>query len=81
MTDVAGHREFVRNGENGFLAKVPTMELSDEAMNRAWDNRGHLQKMGEKAASDIRQWVAADPTEDFVCDLTTLMGSANYSEG
>ena len=79
LTDVAGHRELVRDGVNGFLAKAPTVESLDEAMNRAWENRSQLQKMGQQAASDIRRWVTADPTEDFVCELTTLVDGANCS--
>ena len=39
VTDVAGHRELVRDNVNGFLAKAPTVELLNEAMNRAWENR------------------------------------------
>lgn len=81
VTDVAGHREFVRDGENGFLAKAPTIELLNETMNRVWENRSQLQEMGEKAACDIRQWVAADPTEDFVRELTTLMGQRKLLAG
>ncbi|MHB8527712.1 MAG: glycosyltransferase family 4 protein [Candidatus Acidiferrales bacterium] len=72
VTDVAGHRELVRDGVNGFLAKAPTVELLDEAMNRAWENRHRLKEMGEAAARDVRQWVSPDPTEDFVHELTAL---------
>jgi glycosyltransferase involved in cell wall biosynthesis len=79
VTDVAGHRELIRDGVNGFLVKAPTIELLDETMNRVWENRSRLQKMGEKAAIDIRQWVSADPVEDFVRDLTTIVDNANSS--
>jgi glycosyltransferase involved in cell wall biosynthesis len=72
VTDVGGNRELVRDGANGFLAKAPTVEFLDEAMNRGWDNRHRLREMGERAASDVRQWVSADPTEDFVRDLVAL---------
>ena len=50
VTDVAGNRELIRDNVNGFLAKAPTVELLDEAMNRAWENRHRLREMGEAAA-------------------------------
>jgi len=74
-TDVGGVRELVRDGINGFLAKAPTVELLDEAMNRAWENRHRLKEMGEQAAADVHQWVSADPVEDFVRELTALVES------
>ena len=72
VTDVAGHRELVRDGVNGFFAKAPTVELLDEAMNRAWENRHRLREMGEQAAIDVRKFVPPDPVEDFVRELTAL---------
>lgn len=76
VTDVAGHSELVRDGVNGFLAKAPTVELLDEAMNRAWENRHRLQEMGQTAASDVRKWVSPDPAEDFARELTALAQKA-----
>jgi len=75
ITDVAGARELVRDGVNGFLAKAPTVELLDEAMNRAWENRHRLKEMGEQAAADVRKFVSADPVEDFVRELCALVDS------
>lgn len=72
VTDVGGNQELVRDGTNGFIAKAPTLELLDDAMNRAWEQRGHLREMGERAAADVRQWVPADPAEDFARDLEAL---------
>jgi glycosyltransferase involved in cell wall biosynthesis len=77
VTDVAGHRELVRDNVNGFLAKAATVELLDEAMNRAWENRHRLQEMGEVAARDVRQWVSSDPTGDFVRELDSLVNGAS----
>jgi glycosyltransferase involved in cell wall biosynthesis len=77
VTDVAGNRELVRDNVNGFLAKAPTVELFDEAMNRAWENRHRLQEMGKAAARDVRQWVSADPTGDFVRDLDFLVNGVS----
>ena len=73
VTDVAGHRELVRDGVNGFLAKAPTVELLDEAMNRAWESRHRLKEMGEQAAIDVRKFVSPDPTDDFVRELCALV--------
>lgn len=77
VTDVAGHRDLVHDGVNGFLAKAPTVEFIDEAMNRAWENRGRLREMGEAAAADVRKWVSADPVAEFVRDLTVLVGNSH----
>ncbi|MGA9883795.1 MAG: glycosyltransferase family 4 protein [Candidatus Acidiferrales bacterium] len=73
VTDVAGHRELVRDNANGFLAKAPTVELLDEAMNRAWERRHQLREMGDMAARDVRRWVSPDPTGDFVDELDALV--------
>jgi glycosyltransferase involved in cell wall biosynthesis len=72
VTDVGGNRELVRDGISGFLAKAPTVELLDEAMNRAWEKRNELREMGSIAANDVRQWVSADPAEDFVRELIAI---------
>jgi glycosyltransferase involved in cell wall biosynthesis len=74
VTDVAGHRELVRNGINGFLAQAPTVELLDAAMNRLWDARHNLKQIGATAAEDVRRWVPRDPVEDFVQHLVSLCG-------
>ncbi len=76
VSDVGGNRELVRDNVNGFLAKAPTVELLEEAMNRAWDNRGRLQEIGRTAARDVRQFVSSDPGEDFARELSALAGRA-----
>ncbi len=73
VTDTAGHRELIRHGVNGFLAKGPTPDLLDEAMNEAWENRHLLREMGERAASDIRGQVSPDPAGDLVRKLDALV--------
>jgi glycosyltransferase involved in cell wall biosynthesis len=74
VTDVGGNRELVRDGINGFMAKAPTVELLDEAMNRAWESRGRLNEMGRVAAKDVRQFVSRDPGEDLARELASVAG-------
>ena len=79
-TDVGGNRELIRDGVNGFLAKAATVELLDEAMERAWENRHRLREMGETAARDVREWVGPDPTGEFVRELETLVDGRTMND-
>ena len=72
-TDVGGSRELIRDGVNGFLAKAATIEMLDDAMNRAWDNRNRLREMGDQARADAHAFVPRDPVEHFVRDLENLI--------
>lgn len=79
VTDVGGARELVRDNVNGFLAKAPTVEFLDEAMNRAWENRHRLKEIGEQAAIDVRKFVGPDPVEDFVRELLVLIDAPTHA--
>lgn len=77
VTDVGGNRELVRDEINGFIAKAPTVELLDEAMNRAWENRARLKEMGRVAAKDVRQFVSRDPGGDLARKLAAVTGDTD----
>lgn len=78
VTDVGGNCELVRDGVNGFVAKAPTVELVDDALERAWENRGRLRELGETAGRDVRERVPADPIGEFVRDLETLLSGVAH---
>lgn len=80
ITDVGGVHELIRDNINGFLVKAPTVELLDEAMNRAWENRHRLKEIGEQAAIDVRKLVPRDPVEDFVQQLLELANPATVKD-
>jgi glycosyltransferase involved in cell wall biosynthesis len=61
VTDVAGNREVVDDGTNGFLAAAPTEDSLDEAMEQAWARRAEWRALGDQAALDIRRLVPQDP--------------------
>jgi glycosyltransferase involved in cell wall biosynthesis len=72
-TDVGGNRELIVDNANGFMAKAPTVELFDEALNRAWENRHRLHEIGETAARDVREWIPKNPGGDLARQLSALV--------
>jgi glycosyltransferase involved in cell wall biosynthesis len=65
VTDVGRVSELVDDNRNGFIAPAATVELVDEAMERAWQRRHEWQAMGQLAAGAIRQRHSLRPAEDF----------------
>lgn len=74
VTDVAGHTELVEHGVNGFVAKAPTVELFDEALEEAWQNRHSWQKMGRSAREKARSAFGPEPEKDFAARLLEIAG-------
>lgn len=66
LTDVGGHRELVEDNVSGFLAKAPTAELIDEALERVWQNRHSWQKIGLKARDSVLKFQSENPVQDFI---------------
>lgn len=69
VTAVGRNSEFVDDNETGFLAAAATVELIDDAMERAWQNRHRWQQMGALAAERIRERFPADPVTSFADKL------------
>ena len=72
VTDIGGHREVVRDGENGFLAKEPTADAVDAAMENAWQRLGDWEVIGRRAREGMLRFAPEDPIADFMEKLQVL---------
>jgi glycosyltransferase involved in cell wall biosynthesis len=69
VTNVGRVAELVDDNENGFVAPAATIELLDDALERAWQRRDQWQAMGARAAQTIRERHSLQPAEDFAESL------------
>jgi glycosyltransferase involved in cell wall biosynthesis len=69
VTGVAGMKECVQDGKTGFIAKSANPDCLDEAMERAWQERQHWQKIGMLAAARVKELVPFEPVEVFAQNL------------
>jgi glycosyltransferase involved in cell wall biosynthesis len=65
VTDVGRVTELVDDNRSGFIAPAATVQLIDDAMERAWQRRHEWQAMGALAAADIRKRHGLTPPQDF----------------
>ncbi len=65
VTDVGGNAELVEDNVSGFVAKAPTAELLDEAMERAWEQRENWELLGAVARKRVTSLVPEDPIAAF----------------
>lgn len=72
VTNVSGNPEVIKDNENGFLAKAPTPEFVDEALERLWNKRDVWKELGMQARKDIRLHIPSDPVEYFVKEIESL---------
>ena len=71
VTPAAG-RNLVSDGASGFVAQAPTVDLLDDAMERAWQQRDSLKQLGQRAASSIRDVLPRDPVGQLAEKLLAL---------
>ena len=70
--------ELVDDNETGFVAQAATVELLDEALERAWQARHRWREMGELAAQRVSQRYSRQPVEDFA-DRIEALAAGNVS--
>jgi glycosyltransferase involved in cell wall biosynthesis len=64
-TNVGRAVELIDDNESGFIAPAATVELIDEALERAWQKRHDWQEIGQRAGAAIRSRHSLQPEVDF----------------
>ena len=74
VTDVGAHTEVIDDNINGFIAKKPTVEALDEALERAFSRTNEWEEIGNKARSRILTFLPdIDPIEDFLIKIKSVL--------
>jgi glycosyltransferase involved in cell wall biosynthesis len=73
VTNVGRVGELVDDNRCGFVAAASTVELLDEALERAWQRRDQWQAMGQLAAAAIRQRHSLQPPHDFAAHVLAAL--------
>jgi glycosyltransferase involved in cell wall biosynthesis len=73
VTDVGGAREVVTEGETGFIAKSPTAEEIDFALEKAWSMRNEWEKLGKNAGTRIREIYQKHPITSFTEEIEQVL--------
>jgi glycosyltransferase involved in cell wall biosynthesis len=71
-TDIGRNSELCDDGESGFIIPGATVDLIDQTLERAWQQRDQWQAMGELAGKHIRQRYTDDPVRDFADILQSI---------
>ena len=71
-TAIGRNRELIDDNESGFIASGATIDLLDDALERAWEKRDQWEQMGQLAGEHIRQRYPKDPIREFADKITSL---------
>ncbi len=72
-TDTGRNSELIDDGVSGFIALAASVEMLDQALERAWQARADWQAMGELAGRHIRERYPADPIAEFAQRIKSLV--------
>jgi glycosyltransferase involved in cell wall biosynthesis len=76
-TNVGRAAELIDDNESGFIAPAATVELVDNALERAWQRRHEWRQIGERAGRAIRERHSLTPAEDFAEEILSLATGAS----
>ena len=78
VTKMGRVADLIEDNFHGFVAAAPTVELLDDALERAWQRRSEWQGMGARAAAAIRSRHSLQPAEDFADRLLAAAPPASH---
>ena len=73
VTDTGRNSELIDDGKSGFIAKSSTVELLDDALERAWQQRKRWQEIGNLAGRHIRERFSLDPIGEFANRIESIV--------
>ena len=76
-TDIGRNRELIDDNKSGFIAAGATVDLVDDALERAWQKREQWQAMGQLAGRQIRERYPADPVAEFADKIIGLTADSS----
>jgi glycosyltransferase involved in cell wall biosynthesis len=79
LTDIGGHAEVIDDNRSGFLARRPTVEDLNEALERAIARFEDWEEIGRLARKQILEFLPEDPVTDFVNKLESCCKATDFS--
>lgn len=79
-TNLGRNAELIDDNVSGFIAESATVNLVDDAMERAWQQRHRWQEIGVSAGEHIRERYPKDPVKDFTDRLLGLSANGNLQK-
>ena len=65
--------ELIDDNDTGFIAEGATINLVDDALERAWQKRDQWEEMGKIAGQHIRERYPEDPVQEFADRIKALV--------
>jgi glycosyltransferase involved in cell wall biosynthesis len=75
-TDIGRNRELMDDNDSGFIAAGATVDLVDDALERAWQKREQWQQLGLLAGKHIRERYPQDPVGEFADKIKGLLNKS-----
>ena len=72
VTNIGRAAELIDDNKSGFIAPAATVELIDEVLERAWQQRHLWNEMGQRAATAIRERHSLRPAEDLADRILSI---------
>jgi len=73
VTNAGGNKEFITDGDDGFIAEAATFDLYAKAMDRAWDQLSNWPSIGLKAQQRVNKMVPADAATYFAEEIISYL--------